>query len=76
MDFDEVCEQLGLDPREYRVIYDPMTWPNHLIPTPKERLEEFEQIPPQLLTTPEQDSTSVEFEIDRAWAERREALGG
>lgn len=75
LDFDEVCDQLGLDPDEYRVLYDPLTWPEHLIPEDAERIEQFEQIPPQLLTQPEQDSTSVEFEIDRAWAERREARG-
>ena len=73
--FDEVCEQLGLDPDVYRVLYDPLTWPEHLVPLDAEQLEQFEQIPPQLLATPEQCSTSVEFEIDRAWAERREAPG-
>ncbi len=69
--FDEVCEQLGLDPEGYRVIYDPLTWPEHLIPEPAERLEEFEQIPEQLLTQPEQEGASVESRIDQAWAEHR-----
>ena len=69
--FDEVCDQLGLDSDEYRVLYDPLTWPEHLIPESAEQLEEFESIPAQLLTPPEQESSSVESEIDLAWVERR-----
>ena len=71
--FDEVCDQLGLDPDGYELTYDPLTWPEHLTPEPAERLEQFEAIPDQLLTQPEQEHSSVEFEIDMAWAERRRA---
>lgn len=73
--FGEVCEQLGLDPEAYRVLYDPLTWPEHLTPEPAEQLEEFEHIPEQLLTQPEQGSLSVEFEIDMAWAKRHRLRG-
>jgi hypothetical protein len=69
--FAQICRKLGLDPDEYRILYDPLTWPDDLIPIPAERPGDFEQIPEQLLTQPEQESLSVEFEIDFAWAKRR-----